>query len=595
MKLVKRSEISEVVSKLKTKQYFGLDTETTGLKQSDRPFMLIIACDDEDYIFNLNPYTDIPLNQVLNASDLEPLQDVLGDPEKFFFIHNAKFDMRMIAHIGLSIPAPICTYAVERIVKNNHFGQDGYRLSGVSKRYFPETPKDDAVKKYISKHKCYTLVDIPGKAKREKEMHFEQVPWEIMGPYAALDARLHLKVGLMQLHSIPKELGPLLANEIALTKACFKMETTGIRIDKPYVAKALQSEMKKITESKLLFKEKTGIDFMDSNKMLAQVFDDAGEKYPVTAKGNPSFNADALESMDTPLAKCIKEIRNHEKKAGTYYSSFLYYSGDTDRIHPDMRQAGTETGRFSYRNPNLQNIPKEDEDGLDIYVRKCFIPSENHTMYMIDYKQQEFRLMLDYAGEHRLIKRINEGADVHQATADLLGVSRSQAKTINFGLLYGMGIQKLAASLGVRVKEAKDIKLDYFGKLPKVERLIKSVISTGRARGYIHNWYGRRCHIDSSDYAYILPNHLIQSSGADVIKIALNRIDEFLEAKKSTMLIQVHDEIVFDIDNDEHQIVPEIQSIMESVYTPKNGVKLDCSVEHSTVSWGYCDKVEGIP
>ena len=275
---------------------------------------------------------------------------------------------------------------------------------------------------------------------------------------------------------------------------------------------------------------------------------------------------------------------------GTYYSSFLHLLGGDGRLRATINQAGTESGRFSYMNPNLQNIPKQDEDGLEFYVRKCFIPAPGFTLYSIDYQQQEFRLMLDYAGDKKLIHAINNGADVHQATADLIGISRNQAKTINFGLLYGMGVEKLAKALGLTEKEARDIKLDYFGKLPLVERFIRSVTKTGEARGFIYNWMGRRCYIEKKEWAYILPNHLIQGSGADVIKDAMNSIDHFLKPYESRMVLQVHDELVFEIKKGEEEIVEPIKKIMEDVYQPRNGMKLTCSTEFSTVSWGHPDK-----
>lgn len=596
MKVVRRSELEQVALALRGHPFLGLDTETSGLRQGDKPFLVIVATEKETYLFNLQDYDNLEEDVVLTPEEVKTALEAAFTPTTTTFIQNAKFDLRMVRHLGISVGAPWCTYSAERILKNNHFGATAYSLDAIAKRRFPETQKIDLVKKYITKHKLYDLVEVPGKAKRQKEMHFELVPHELMWSYAARDAELHLAIGLQQMQELTEDesLQRVAKNEIRLTKTCYKMERQGICIDKAYTARALSHEMALVTNARREFESLTGVPYVDSNKVFAEIFTGMGLEYPKTEKGNPSFNAESLEAFDNPAARAIKTIRNHEKRAGTYYSSFLYCEVD-GKIHPDIRQAGTETGRFSYRDPNLQNVPKEEVAGLDFYVRKCFVPSPGNYLVFADYSQQEFRIMLDFAGETKLIQQVNDGADVHTATADLLGISRTQAKTINFGLLYGMGQAKLAHALGVSVKEAKDIKLDYFGKLPRVERLIRSVIRTGETRGHIFNWFGRKCHIAQRDFAYILPNHLIQSSGADVIKLAMNRIDDFLKDYKTTMLVQVHDEIILDVPPNEFHIIPEIKKIMENAYEPRNGMRLGCSVEHSAKSWGFEDRIEGLP
>lgn len=600
MKLVGRSDLKSVVELLSREVHLGLDTETTGLSFNDYPFLIIIATTNQTYLFNQNPYTDLESEFILTDEEIKQLGPVLSDPNKLFFIHNAKFDMGMVRKKGLIIENAWCTYAQERVIKNNYLS---YSLDSIAKRRNLGVGKSNAVEEYIQKNKLYTVENIPGKKKREKRKHFEKVPYQVMFPYAANDAELHLEVGLRQmneLENIPKVEGvPHVArvseNELYITKVCHEMEYQGVLIDKQYTAKAMLYEMEKLEEAKAQFVGYHGTPFIDSGVFLAKVFTNEGVSFPKTAKGNPSFTAENLEKISHPTARLVEKIREHEKMIGTYYSSFLFGCDKEGRIHPNMNQGGTETGRFSYSNPNLQNVPKQEEEGLPYYVRKCFIPTPGYTFVMIDYQQQEFRMMIDYAGEHRLIKAINDGADVHQATADLIGVSRSRAKTINFGLLYGMGIEKLAKDLGVSVKQAREIKLEYFSKLPHVERFIKSVVRTGSSRGYIYNWFGRRNYIDDKNFAYILPNHLIQGGGADVIKLAMREIHGILKPYKSRMVLQVHDELIFEIKYGEEFLVEPIKEVMERIYKPKNGMKLTCSVEHSRVSWGQPDRIKGAP
>lgn len=381
-------------------------------------------------------------------------------------------------------------------------------------------------------------------------------------------------------------------NENRLIKTCFTIESRGVLLDLDYVRDALAYEHEKLYEAKKDFEKDTGRAYIDSSKLFAEIFDERGERYPRTDKGNPSFAADALETIDTPTTRLITRIRDHEKRAGTYYSSFLYYADKGGRLHANIRTAGTKTGRFSYANPNLQNIPKEDEESdleKKFVVRGSFIPSPGFSFVSLDYSQVEYRLMLDYAGETGLIKRVLGGEDVHQATADMVGISRKQAKTLNFAILYGAGIDLLAHNLGIKVREADDLRRKYFSRLPKVKAFLKKVMSVGEARGHVVNWMGRRCHINHRDFSYTLPNHLIQGGAADVIKVAMNRIHEFLEGKLSGMVVQIHDDILHEIHDDEHDLVPGIQKIMESVYEPRNGMRLTVKPEISTKSWAYRD------
>jgi DNA polymerase-1 len=373
------------------------------------------------------------------------------------------------------------------------------------------------------------------------------------------------------------------------------MERAGIKIDRDYTIKAKLHAEAESFKLRALFKDLTGKDFVDSNKVFSDIFSQFGVTPALTAKGNPSFDSKSLEGIDNPIARAIEEIRGVDKLISTYYSNFLRLADRNDFLHADIKQAGTESGRFSYREPNLQNLAKNQKGPY--YTRKCFVPSDDKAFVMIDYQQQEFRMMIDYAGESKLIKEILDGKDVHQATADLIGISRDQSKTINFGLLYGMGTDKLALSLKVTPKEAREIKLEYFSKLPKVEQFIKTVTRTGKARGFIYNWYGRRNHIADPNFAYILPNHLIQGGCADVIKIAMNKIDDFLmeNCLHTQMKIQVHDELVLEMPPSEFGAIQEIQKIMESTYTSRNGMVLTTSVEHSFKSWASVDKIKGVP
>lgn len=613
--IVARRNFSQVVEKLSKKLFLGLDTETTGLSESDRLFSVIFADEDDAYYFNFNSEPDhqgnrAPEENILPWSCIDDLNVITSNPESTFFLHNAKFDMRMLSKENVEIAGHIHdTEVIERVLKNNHYGSKPYSLKSTAKRYGYE--KDEAVEEYIKAHKLYEKIKVPGKEKLFEKRFYNKVPFNIIAPYGQTDAIITLAIGLAQQQIIARvdrespatvpRLWILANNERKLTKTCFRMERRGITVDRDYTENALEYTNREIEKKKDEFNTLTGIEFSGKTSEIVEAFRRAGIELPKTATGKPCTDKRILDELENPIADKIREIRKAEKLASTYYSSFLHFADERGLIHANMRQAGTETGRFSYSDPNLQNIPKEDEpeDKKKPYiVRKCFVPSSpEFCLVAIDYNQQEYRVMADYAGEHALIARIMDGEDVHAVTAEMLGVTRKAAKTLNFGLLYGMGAAKLARALGVDMDEAIRLRHLYFSRLPSVSKFTRQVMRNGEIRGFVFNWFGFRSYIVAKEYAYVLPNHIVQGSCAQVLRIAMNRIDEYMRLNKmrSGILVQVHDELLFEFHESElHHIAP-IREIMESVYPGRNGMKLTCSVEHSWTSWGKVDMQAGLP
>lgn len=593
--IVTRDTFKESVKSLASvAREYGLDCETSGLRWHDRLFMLILHTDGSTYLFNFHPYFGEEENRILPREWLAELRPIFDNPANTYFISNAKFDMGMLAKEGLHLGGRVvCTNALGRVLKNNYPDTSHYSLAESARRIGFQ--KNEDVEEYITKNKLYTFEKIPGKKKRSQLRRYQDVPMPVMVRYAETDAELHYKVGQhlyssVQASSDGKDsIKRVAQNEIELTKVCFDMERLGVKLDVGYTREALRHEEEKISDAKKEFREETGEDFIDSNKALASVFQSRGIKPVLTDKGNPSFTDEALCAIRDPAADIVRKIRHHEKRVGSFYSSFLFFADRDGVVHPNMRQGGTETGRFSYSDPNLQQLSKEEdvEDGYSI--RRCFVPRPGYSFVAVDYKQQEYRIMLDFAGEHQLIEQVLGGADVHQATAELCGISRREAKTVNFAILYGAGPAKLAGQLGITESAAKDLRRLYFSRLPAVQRLIKQIIDKGRTRGYIYNWAGRRCYIANPEWAYILPNHLIQGSGADVMKFAMTKIHRFLAPHESRMVLSVHDELVFEIKDGEEHLIPELRAIMESIYEPFNGMKLETDAKRSSVSWSSQD------
>jgi DNA polymerase-1 len=556
----------------------SLDTETTGLYwfKQDRPFCLTISNHTLDYYFDLKTFL-LPL-----------LQNLLDNYQGTIFIQNAKFDMHMLESVGLSIMHKDihCTWAMGRLEKNNRISYSLDKL-GAEIGY----KKDDAPKKYLDKNKLYKWIDIPGKKKRDKLYDFSLIPLEILQPYAEKDTRITLEVGLNQLAKLKEQNIPqyLIDNEKAITKVFYDMEKVGVQLDRDYLQKAMEYEEAKKVEAESNFKEITGIDFVDSALALSPIFQALGiTKPPITDKGNESFAADYLKGLDHPIADIILAHREATKRLGTY-ASFGYYASPSNIIHCNLMQAGTATGRISVSDPALQCIEKPDEDNPDLEpfnLRGCFVPREDYFFVMMDFDQFEYRMMLNVANELPLIAKIKEGLDVHTATALMMGVTRRQAKTLNFLLLYGGGTQKLADTLKISYDEAANLKAIYFEKLPMVKQLFRQVMNTIQYRGYLKNLFGRRYYFDKG-FEYKGVNYLIQGSTADWLKFAMVKIHDFLKPYKSRLLLQIHDELLFEIHQTEKHIIPHLKYFMENVtkQRPHDLLPYTVGIDYSETSW----------
>ena len=636
MIIVKNQNVKSALEALQKSPILALDTETTGLKpyQGDKLFSLIIADESEEYYFNFQTYPLEGQKGLYRAATFLELAPLFKDASKTWRIHNAKFDLAFLANEGAELAGTIhCTEAIGRVVRNDLFK---YSLDALVKPLGFE--KDKAVEEYIAEHKLFRF-ETYGDDEPEKIPDYSKVPFELITKYACLDARLCFILGGHQEETIAacepppraavKPLENVFRNELALTPVLFQMERQGILIDRDYVATALDREKKRAEEIKEEFAKLTGQEFVDSAKCFAPIFDELGVRYPLTPTGRPSFKAEFLEDMKAPVAKLIQSHRDSIKRANTYYANFLYFADKSDRIHLNLRQGGTGPGRMSAANPNLQNLTKRKDKGAEFPVRRSFIPSPGFFFGFLDFDQAEYRLMLERCKQMDLIELVKGGLDVHTATAQLMGVDRESAKTINFMLLYGGGIAKLCMALFnpnlpletlkaigrihiYQMSAYKDIELHrlllaaitpeelqynlgelhkahallekYFSNLPRVKDYTREIQKVAKARGYIVNWFGRRCYYKAGSSTHMAANHDIQGGIADVVKIAMVKIKPLLEGKKSRMLLQIHDELLFEFHDTEEQLFYDAREIMERAY-PHKFLPITCGADYSRKSW----------
>lgn len=643
--LVSRDDFDQVLENLAKRHYFSLDVETTGLYpyKGDRLFSLQIGITGRRaFYFNFWPsYVGLEPKFVLSKEEhLAQIGKALfRDPQNTFFIHKFNFDMHMLGVEDLEIAGAIhCTKNMARVENNSHMS---YSLSDCLARIGDK--KDDKVMEWLKANKAWDIVEIPGKTLKKKNLRFFDVPHDIIVPYGLQDAIGCFTLAETQTQSIREQarsykvgtpnLDNIMESEKRLAKTIYRMEKTGVMIDRKYCKEALAYEQERQFVSATQFKALSGQEYKSSPKVFAELFISEQPLWQYTEKGNPSFESEVLRTFKSPLAKLILENRDAKSKAD-FYGGFLYHADSNDCIHPNFNPDGTGTGRFSSNEPNLQNLtseaasycPKCEED-IEEYVEVCptclgvtkhpkfmvrraIIPRPGYIFIMPDFNQMEYCMMLDLA-KHLMIgffkkrelpwteeyfevaNKVAKGFDVHQATAELMGVSRKYAKTLNFMLLYGGGAAKLAKALSIPQDEAEKLKRKYFAAMPYVEHFISIVRQTIKERGWVRNWAGRKYTFPDRNYSYIGPNYLIQGGCADVVKGAMNAIDELLHGSRNRLLLTIHDELVCEIHESEMFSVPStIHERMERAY-PHHYIPLTVNMEWSHTS--LAGKKKGFP
>ena len=600
--LVGQEDVEEVLQRLSQKDYLALDTETTGLRpfHGDRLFAIQIASSTETYYFDFNAGVGRGPSPLERETTLRAIGEFTRDYRGTWFVHNAKFDLAILDYDAIQLGGKIhCTQITSRIL-------DSHRSSG-SLESLAETigrKKDDRVKQYILENDLWEWEIIPGKKQRKKKMFYDQVPFEIMYEYGCEDAAITFALGMYQLQqlreldldqSAKRKVREIYETEAELLQVVYKMEHLGVSVDPAYCQKAIEFEKQRVEQAEREFESITGESYKASGKLFDEIFRESQKDFYVTTeKGNPSFDSSVLQYFTHPAAERILRIRDSKSKSD-FYNGFLYHMDRRGNIHANFNQDGTVTGRFSSSDPNLQNLTKEDEEEdkqKEFLIRRAFVPRKDHLFLMVDYKQMEYRLMLDYVGCEKLIAEINNGLDVHEAMAKYTGLPRRIVKNVNFAILYGAGLEKLSKMIGCSEAEAKAAKARVFEAASGLYDFLQTVMRIGKRRGWIVNWAGRRVRCVDPETAYKLPNYLIQGGCADVVKKAMVKIHQFLGPYKSHLLMQIHDELVIELHRDECHLAPRISEIMESIYSCRH-LPLTVSVEWSDKS--LADKIEGYP
>ena len=295
-----------------------------------------------------------------------------------------------------------------------------------------------------------------------------------MYEYGLSDVEMTWKLYQYQKTKITSDIEPVLHNDANLIKTVFKMMKRGLVLDSAYCDKAYEVEMHYHNEHIRKLAEITGSEYKSGPKWLGQALQDQGVEINETEKGNLSLGKKELKAMDNAVASTILGMRDHEKLASAFFAPLPRLADRGVVIHPSFRLAGADTRRLSCAEPNIQQMPKgKSVSGYS--VRHAFKPRKDFIFVMMDYDQMEYRIMADYANEKGMIEAIKGGLDPHTYVANMMGVDRKLAKTLNFGLLYGMGLQKLADALGLDVTTAKELKAKYYSELRMVQKLHRDI------------------------------------------------------------------------------------------------------------------------
>lgn len=575
----------------------SVDTETTGLRphHGDRIFAMSFATENEAFYLD---FTDFSYTQIFDL-----LRVIFQCPTNLIFMHNAKFDLAMIAKTfqiemaNFFMAKVHCTLTMARLERNDHMS---YSLDACAARI--GLKKDNTVKKWLEENKAFTWETIPGKQARHKNWHFQQVPFDIMSKYAMVDAEVTYELGKYQLDrfkamedaAATTKTPPITRvadNERQLTKTTLAMEMAGLRVNINYITQAIMHQEKRIVDAIDQFTALTGEKFKASSKLFEEVFAADRPSWGYTEKGNPSFDSEHLKKFKSPAAAWVLEYRDAKAKSD-FFNGFLYHADATGFVHPHFNPFGTATGRFSSSDPNFQNLTSE-EAADDLYpIRRAIVtPSSEYFIVSIDYVAMEYIKLLELAARltgqpSELLIRVRAGADVHQATADIakefggVEITRKAAKMTNFLTIYGGGDKKLAEGLGITVDEARKIRAAIFKGCPDIKKLMDAVSKTAEVRKYVFNWMGRVSHFPDYRFCYKALNYLIQGGCADVMKVAMNKCAIRLQTSLTRMVMTIHDELVFYVHKEEAHLVPDLARLMESSF-PHQFIGMRVSIEAS--------------
>ena len=571
-----KDKLDEVISTLSSDTIVAFDTETTGLDTKEASMVGFSFCIDESKAY----YVPIS-HSYLGVTQQVCIEDAISAIKKLFECRvvgqNLKYDLSLLYNRYSFEYQNV--YADTMIMAWLLDAGSKVGLDALAKRYFNYDMK--SFKELVKKGEDFSSVDI-----EDATFYASEDAWMSLKLY-------HLFDNLLE-DGLKKEASDV---EYPFINVLAKMESLGIKVDTSKLEELkskLQTTLQTLTKN---IYELSGEEFnIRSTQQLGVIlFDKLGLQGAKKTKTGYSTNEAVLLSLKDkhPIIEKILEYREAQKINSTYVEPLLKLAkkDEKSRIYTSFLQTGTATGRLSSKDPNLQNIPVRSPLGRE--VRDAFVAKDGYKLVSIDYSQIELRLLAHFSKDKALMDAFRDGLDIHLATAiKLFGkeeakAKRSIAKSINFGLLYGMGPKKLSAEIGVSQSEAKEIISSYFASFPTVKSFLESIQERAKEDGYVTTLLGRKRVFDyeganGMQKAAILResvNTVFQGSAADLIKLSMLKIDTMISSQKldAYMLLQIHDELIFEIEESKvEELSKEFAKQMQEIYTLE--VPLECSV-----------------
>ena len=559
--------------RLSTEKRFAFDTETTSLDYRIAQivgFSVAFDANDAYYVPLAHDYEGAPeqLNRELILGQIKP---ILEDASVQKIGHHLKYDAHILENHGIQLQG----WYFDTMLAS-------YVLNSVATRH----GMDDVARLYLS-HLTTTFEQVAGKGVKQKT--FNQIELETAAHYAAEDA--HVTYRLYEVLNTKLQKHPELINilhniEMPVARVLTMMEENGIELNLDFLDQLSVEFSNTIQDLENQITEIAGQPFnVSSPKQVGEIlFDKLGLKGgKKTSTGQYSTSESVLEKIEHPITNLILEYRGLSKLKSTYTDGLLKQANnETHRVHTSYHQALTATGRLSSTDPNLQNIPVREDIGRQI--RKAFIAPKGRVLLAADYSQIELRLMAHFSQDDALVDAFNHGQDVHRRTAaEVLGIAlddvtsnqRRQAKAVNFGLLYGMSEFGLTRQLGFSREESRSYIGKYFQRYPGVLDYMERTRQVAREQGFVETILGRRLYTpdimasnkmvkQGAERAAI--NAPLQGSAADIIKMAMIAVEKILPKDQAKMLLQVHDELVFEVDEAiADDLAVKLAEVMQSV------------------------------
>ena len=591
----KEKQLDELIKKLDEKSVIAVDTETSSLNPQEADLVGVSLCYEANEAFYI-PVGHKEKTELKKDVVLKKLKPILEDPSIKKVGQNIKYDFIIFKNHGIELSSVEDTMLLS------------YTLDAGNNRH-----NMDTLSELHLGHKTISYKDLVGTGK--KQLNFSEVDLKSATEYAAEDADITLRLYEVLSERVSEEKLEIVYEEFEkpMIKILSKLEASGIKVDDAYLKRLSKKfEERLITIEKEIYKVSGKKFNIGSPKQLGEIIynDLKIAKLKKTKKGSLATSAKILEDLALTGHKfpnLVLEWRQVSKLKSTYTDALQdHISKKTKRVHTSFLLAATNTGRLASSDPNLQNIPIKTLDGKEI--RKAFIADKNNLLISADYNQIEMRILADMADVKELKKAFKNKQDIHSLTASqvfdvpiakVTDDFRRKAKAINFGIIYGITQYGLAKQISVSNEEALSFINSYFKKFPEIKDYMNTTIKTCRKQGFVTNIFGRRIHlrgINDKNFSVrafqerAAINAPIQGSAADIIRLAMIKIDKiFEEEKKAKMLLQIHDELIFEcLKKDESEVKKIVKEAMTSVSSSEHhmfSIPLEVSI-NSGNNWG---------